>query len=56
MSIGVYGLVQNIRGGARSGQSAMTDDIIGVSVLRNTYKLVHFLYSAVHTYIHVLQQ
>src|SRR6218665_1505453 len=49
-------LVQNI-GGARSGQSAMTDDIIGVSgAIRNTYKLVRFLYSAVHTYIHVLQQ
>ena len=47
-------LVQNIGGGARSGQSAMTDDIIGVSGA--TYKLVRFLYSAVHTYIHVLQQ
>ena len=48
--------LSKILGGARSGQSTMTDDIIGVSVLRNTYKLVRFLYSAVHTYIHVLQQ
>jgi len=33
----------------RSGQSAITGDIIGVSGATYTYKLVRFLYSAAHS-------
>src|SRR6218665_4135215 len=44
-------LVQNI-GGARSGQSAMTDDIIGVSgAMCNTYKLVRLFSLQCRTYV-----